>query len=46
MSQKTVKKKRIQAVKGQRKWEFTKQFNPLLPNVQQRERLAKFLILF
>ena len=44
MSRKTTKK-RIQEVKGLRKWEFTNFFNPFPPSVPIWQRLAKVLIL-
>ena len=44
VSRKTMKK-RIQALKGSRKWKFTNFFNPLLPIAYKSARIDKILIL-
>ena len=44
MSRKTAKK-RIQALKGWRKWKFTNFFNPLLPIAYKSARIDKISIL-
>ena len=44
MSRKTTKK-RIQALKGSRKWKFTNFFNPLLPIAYKSARIDKISIL-
>ena len=43
MSRKTMKK-RIQALKGWRKWKFTNFFNPLLPIAYKSARIDKIKI--
>ena len=44
VSRKTMKK-RIQALKGSRKWKFTNFFNPLLPIAYKSARIDKISIL-
>ena len=44
MSRKTTKR-RIQALKGERKWKFTNLYNPLVPSAHKSVWISKILIL-